>query len=71
MAMKGMTLVGLDVHARQTHAAVLVADTGEPRVSKLRMPPIELVAFLEGFGPGAVRAWRPRSREGASALSLL
>src|SRR5688572_676052 len=56
MAMKGMALVGLDVHARQTHAAVLVPDTGELRVSKLRMPPIEVVAFLEGFGPGAVRA---------------
>jgi transposase len=55
MAMKAMTLVGLDVHARQTHAAVLVADTGELRVCKLRMPPVEVVGFLEGFG-SAVRA---------------
>lgn len=55
MAMKGMTLVGLDVHARQTHAAVLVPETGELRVSRLRMPPIEVVAFLVGFG-GGVRA---------------
>jgi transposase len=55
MAIKGMTLVGLDVHARQTHAAVFVADTGEVRVSRLRMAPVEVVAFLEGFAPG-VRA---------------
>jgi transposase len=48
---KGMTLVGLDVHARQTHAAVLVPETGELRVSRLRMPPLEVVSFLEGLGP--------------------
>src|SRR5204863_4111803 len=30
--------------------------TGELRVSKLRMAPIEVVACLEGFGPDAVRA---------------
>jgi transposase len=51
MAVKAMTLVGLDVHARQTHAAVLAPDTGELRVSRLRMPPVEVVSFLEGFGP--------------------
>ena len=51
MAMKAMSLVGLDVHARQTHAAVLVPDTGEVRVCKLRMAPVEVVAFLEGLGP--------------------
>jgi|SRR5215204_324403 len=51
MAMKAMSLVGLDVHARQTHAAVLVPDTGEVRVSKLRMAPVEVVGFLEGLGP--------------------
>jgi transposase len=50
MATKGMTLVGLDVHARQTHAAVLDPATGELAVSKLRMPPAEVVAFLEGLG---------------------
>jgi transposase len=50
MAMKGMSLVGLDVHARQTHAAVLVPDTGELRVSVLRMAPIEVVGFLGGLG---------------------
>jgi transposase len=51
MATKGMTLVGLDVHARQTHAAVLVPETGELGVSKLRVPPAELVSFLERLGP--------------------
>jgi transposase len=55
MAMKAMTLVGLDVHARQTHAAVLDPVTGEVRVSRLQMAPIEVVSFLAGFG-GAVRA---------------
>jgi transposase len=54
MAMKAMALVGLDVHARQTHAAVLVPDTGEVRVCKLRMAPVEVVGFLEGLG--SVRA---------------
>jgi len=55
MSVKAMSLVGLDVHARQTHAAVLVPDTGELAVSKLRMEPVEIVSFLEGLGPG-VRA---------------
>lgn len=55
MAMNAMTLVGLDVHARQTHAAVLDPVTGELGVSKLRMAPVEVVSFLEGLGP-AVRA---------------
>jgi transposase len=55
MATKGMTLVGLDVHARQTHAAVLVPETGELGVSKLRMSPVEVVSFLEALGP-VVRA---------------
>jgi transposase len=41
-----MTLVGLDVHARQTHAAVLVRETGELRGSRLRVAPEEVVAFL-------------------------
>jgi len=52
---KATTLVGLDVHARQTHAAVLDPATGELAVSTLRMPPEEVVAFLQGLGPG-VRA---------------
>jgi transposase len=53
MAMKAMTLVGLDVHARQTHAAILDQSSGELRVSKLRMAPVEVVSFLEGLGPEA------------------
>jgi transposase len=51
MSMKAMSLVGMDVHARQTRAAVLVPDTGELTVSKLRMGPEEVVSFLEGLGP--------------------
>jgi transposase len=50
-----MTLVGLDVHARQTHAAVLDPATGEVAVRKLRIAPEEVVSFLQGLGPG-VRA---------------
>jgi transposase len=52
---KGMTLVGLDVHARQTHAAVLDPVTGELGVSRLRVAPVEVVSFLGGLGLG-VRA---------------
>jgi transposase len=55
MAMKATCLVGLDVHARQTHAAVLDPASGQLGVSRLRMAPIEVVSFLEGLGP-AVRA---------------
>jgi transposase len=57
MAMKAMTLVGLDVHARQTHAAVLIPATGELRVSRLRMPPVEVASFLEGFGPAVLAVY--------------
>jgi transposase len=55
MSVEAMGLVGLDVHARQTHAAVLFPDTGEVEVRKLRMEPVEVVSFVEGRGPG-VRA---------------
>jgi transposase len=48
---EGMTLVGLDVHARQTHAALLVPSTGELRMRKLRMPPGGVASFLEDLGP--------------------
>jgi transposase len=41
-----MTLVGLDVHARQTHAAVLACETGEVRGSRLSMAPEEVAEFL-------------------------
>ena len=56
MAVKAMGLVGLDVHARQTHAAVL--DPGERRVdacSELRVSRWRWCGFLEGLG-GVVRA---------------
>ena len=54
MAMKAMSVVGLDVHARRTLAAVLVCDAGGVRVSVLRMAPVGVVGFLGGVG--AVRA---------------
>jgi transposase len=50
-----ISLVGLDVHASQTHAAVLDTVTGELRGVKLRMAPVEVVAFLATL-PGPVRA---------------
>jgi len=50
-----MSLVGLDVHASQTHAAILDMATGELRGVKLRMAPVEVVGFLAGL-PGPVRA---------------
>ena len=55
MSMKGKTLVGLDVHAAQTHAAVLDVLTGELQVKRLVCPPLEVVSFLQGLG-GSVRA---------------
>jgi transposase len=50
-----MSLVGLDVHASQTHAAVLDTATGELRGVKLRMAPVGVVEFLSSL-PGPVRA---------------
>jgi transposase len=50
-----MTLVGLDVHARQTHVAVLARESGEVRGSRLRVAPAEVVSFLAGL-PGPVLA---------------
>jgi transposase len=57
MAVKAMTLVGLDVHARQTHAAIVDPVTGEVRVSRLRMAPIAVASFLEGLGPGVLAVY--------------
>jgi transposase len=57
MAVKAMTLVGLDVHARQTHAAIVDLSSGELRVSKLRMAPVEVVSFLDGLGPGVLAVY--------------
>lgn len=50
MAIKARCLVGLDVHAAQTHAAILDLDSGELRVSKLRMPPLDVVEELQRLG---------------------
>ena len=52
---QSMSLVGLDVHASQTHAAILDMATGELRGVKLRMAPGEVVEFLATL-PGPVRA---------------
>jgi transposase len=53
--MRSISLVGLDVHAAQTHAAILNTETGELRSAVLRVPPIEVVSFL-GSLPGPVAA---------------
>jgi transposase len=50
-----ISLVGLDVHASQTHAAVLDTATGELRGVRLRMAPTAVVEFLSSL-PGPVRA---------------
>jgi transposase len=52
---QSMSLVGLDVHASQTHAAVLDMSTGELRGVRLRMPPARVVEFLATL-PAPVRA---------------
>ena len=53
--MRSISLVGLDVHAAQTHAAILNAETGELRGVKLRVAPVDVVDFL-GSLPGPVTA---------------
>jgi len=50
-----MSLVGLDVHASQTHAAVLNTATGELSGTRLRMAPAQVVEFLATL-PAPVRA---------------
>jgi hypothetical protein len=55
------TLVGLDVHAVQTHAAVVDPATGEARVTRLRMAPDEVVGFLVGLGPGVLAVYEAGS----------
>jgi transposase len=57
MAVKAMRLVGLDVHARQTHAAILHLDSGELAVSRLSMPPGDVVDVLERCGPGTIAVY--------------
>lgn len=51
MAVKATCLVGLDVHARQTHATVLHQASGELSACKLRGAPEEaVVPFLQRLG---------------------
>ena len=52
---ESMSVVGLDVHASQTHAAILDMASGELRGVRLRMAPVEVVEFLAAL-PGPVRA---------------
>ena len=48
-----ISLVGLDVHAAQTHAAVLDRASGELRRVRLRVPPGDVVAFLASCRAGS------------------
>jgi transposase len=57
MAVKAKTLVGLDVHAAQTHVAFVDPATGELHVSRLRMAPVEIVGFLERLGPDVLAVY--------------
>jgi transposase len=57
MAMKAMTVVGLDVHAAQTHAAIMDPVSGELRVSKLRMPPVEVASFLADLDSAVIAVY--------------
>lgn len=50
-----MTWVGMDVHARSTHAAAVIASTGELRRARFGAEPGAVVAWLGGL-PGPVRA---------------
>jgi transposase len=66
---KAAGLGGLDVHARQTHAAVLAVfylDSGGSSVSRLRMAPEEVVSLVEGC-PGW---WRRCMRPGRPGFEL-
>ena len=49
MTAKATSLVSLDVHARQTHAAVLDLRSGELGAHRLLGAPEEVVAFLAGL----------------------
>jgi transposase len=57
MAMKARTLVGLDVHARQTCAAVVDPASGEVRVRKLLGAPEDVIPFLAHLGRDVVAVY--------------
>src|SRR6202789_2426514 len=49
------TVVGLDVHAKATQAAVLEMKTGELSFRRVSGPPSEILGYLQGL-PGSVLA---------------
>jgi hypothetical protein len=55
MSVKATCLVGLDVHARQTHAAVVDLRGGELTVRRVIGAPGEVLSFLETL-PGPLVA---------------
>jgi transposase len=58
MMAKATCLVGLDVHARQTHAALLDSRTGEINVRRLiGMPEAAVLPYLEHLGDGVLAAY--------------
>ena len=57
MTLKAKTLVGLDVHARQTHAAVLDPESGEIAVRRLRVAPGGVAEFLAELGPDVLAVY--------------
>jgi hypothetical protein len=72
---RSMSLVGLDVHASQTHAAVLDMATGELRGTRLRIAPGDVLGFLAGCPVRSTRCmrlarlgsgWRGLRRSGGS-----
>jgi transposase len=62
-----MSPVGLDVHAAQTHAAILDVATGELRGVKLRMAPAEVVV---DFGDVAGVRYAQSMRPGPTGFGL-
>jgi transposase len=52
-----MAKVGLDVHALQTHAAVLDPTSGEVSVRRLQTSPLGVVEFLASLGRGVVAVY--------------
>jgi transposase len=57
MTVKATCLVGLDVHARQTHAAVLDLSSGQLEVRRLSCPPEETVGFLRDLAAPVVAVY--------------
>jgi transposase len=52
-----MPRVGLDVHANQTHAAMLDLRTGELERKRIQGPPEEALQFLAAFGPQLIAVY--------------